>query len=114
MRPDQRSPEASAWRHLYSTKEWRAGRAQFLAENPLCEECRSTGRITPATVVNHRIPHKGDLALFWDRTNWQSVCKPHHDGPIQRSEVAGFSNAVDADGYPIDPRHPSARPPGRG
>lgn len=27
-----------------------------------------------ATVVDHIIPHKGDRALFWDETNWQSLC----------------------------------------
>jgi 5-methylcytosine-specific restriction endonuclease McrA len=25
------------------------------------------------------IPHKGNEALFWDESNWQSLCKFHHD-----------------------------------
>ena len=112
MRPDRRSPEAAAWRHLYSTAKWRRLRADQLSRVPLCEECRATGRVTPATVANHREPHKGDRALFFDPANLQSVCKPHHDGPIQRTEGRGYSAAVDTDGYPIDPRHPAAQPHG--
>lgn len=32
-----------------------------------------------ATVVDHIIPHKGDQYLFWDRSNWQPLCKLCHD-----------------------------------
>jgi 5-methylcytosine-specific restriction protein A len=109
LRPDRRSPEAAAWRHLYSTKAWRELRADQLRRQPLCEECRSARKVTPATVANHRTPHKGDLTLFFDRANLQSVCKPHHDGPIQAAEASGFAHTVDAAGYPIDPRHPANR-----
>jgi len=65
--------------------------------------------VTPATIVNHRIPHKGDLVLFWDPANHQSVCKPHHDGPIARAEGLGYSPGVDQSGWPVDPKHPGNR-----
>jgi len=42
-------------------------------------ECRSYERLTPATVVDHIIPHRGDERLFWDETNWQPLCKQCHD-----------------------------------
>jgi 5-methylcytosine-specific restriction protein A len=32
-----------------------------------------------AEVVDHIKPHKGDMTLFWDENNWQSLCKMHHD-----------------------------------
>lgn len=35
--------------------------------------------LTPATVVDHVIPHKGDKKFFWDENNWQPLCKRHHD-----------------------------------
>ena len=60
-------------------KHWRAASADFLARNPLCAQCRKEGRLTPATVVDHVEPHRGDKKLFWDRNNWQSLCKTHHD-----------------------------------
>jgi len=58
---------------------WRKARALFLAQHPLCEECRKEGRLTPATVVDHIIPHRGDRTLFWDKRNWQPLCKDCHD-----------------------------------
>ena len=59
--------------------EWRRARKAFLQQNPLCSECRKAGKLTPATVVDHIIPHRGDKRLFWDEKNWQSLCKSCHD-----------------------------------
>ena len=30
-------------------------------------------------VVDHIRPHRGDPILFWDESNWQSLCKACHD-----------------------------------
>lgn len=51
----------------------------FLAAHPLCVRCQSEGKIVPATVVDHIIPHRGDQKLFWDQKNWQPLCKSCHD-----------------------------------
>jgi|SRR5690606_5488580 len=59
--------------------QWRKARKRYLTEHPLCVECEKNGRLTPATVVDHIIPHKGDMQLFWDESNWQPLCKPCHD-----------------------------------
>ncbi|MCQ0986025.1 HNH endonuclease [Jiella sp. LLJ827] len=75
---DQTRPAAS--QRGYGSK-WREARAEFLTKHPTCTRCGA-----PATVVNHRTPHKGDRKLFWSRSNWEAVCKPCHDGPIQSSE----------------------------
>ena len=58
---------------------WRKARAAFLQRNPLCNECMKHGMLTPATVVDHVIPHRGDQKLFWDEDNWQALCKSCHD-----------------------------------
>lgn len=58
---------------------WRKARAGYLAHHPICVHCEQDGRITSATVVDHIIDHKGDKELFWDKENWQALCKPHHD-----------------------------------
>jgi 5-methylcytosine-specific restriction enzyme A len=60
---------------------WRQRRAAFLMSRPLCEcdECRSSGRVLAAEVVDHITPHQGDPALFWDETNWQPMSKRCHD-----------------------------------
>ena len=58
---------------------WRKAREEFLRAHPLCEKCMQETKITLATVVDHRIPHRGDPRLFWDMRNWQALCKHHHD-----------------------------------
>ena len=58
---------------------WREARALFLKQNPLCAFCQAEGKIVPATVVDHIIPHRGDQRLFWDQANWESLCERHHN-----------------------------------
>lgn len=64
------------------TAEWQDARRIFLHDRPDCAFCGY-----PATVVDHVIPHRGDKALFWDRGNWQPLCKPCHDRRKQRIEA---------------------------
>lgn len=69
--------------------EWRRGRAAFLMKNPLCLHCSKQGLVMASTVVDHIVPHKGNFELFWDRGNWQPLCKSHHDSKTAR-EDGGF------------------------
>lgn len=80
---------------------WQKARITFLAANPLCRMCESEGRATVATVVDHIMPHKGDQSLFWDRANWQPLCKPHHDRDKQREERGTARPVIGDDGWPI-------------
>lgn len=68
----------------------------FLMQCPLCAECLRQGRITPATEVDHMIPHKGDPELFWDLDNLQALCHRCHSRKTAR-EDGGF-------GRPATPR----------
>ncbi|MBO8169975.1 MAG: HNH endonuclease [Thermoanaerobacteraceae bacterium] len=70
---------------------WRKARKMFLKKNPLCAECQKNGRITPATVVDHIRPHRGNPELFWDESNWQPLCKYHHDVKTAKQD-GGFGN----------------------
>ena len=62
----------------YSNR-WLAARKEYLQRHPLCVHCGDEGQTTPAGVVDHIIPHRGDGRLFWDEGNWQALCKAHHD-----------------------------------
>ncbi|GEP09272.1 hypothetical protein MGN01_11170 [Methylobacterium gnaphalii] len=84
---------------------WDKARAGFLRSHPNCARCPA-----PASVVHHRRPHRGNQVLFWDRTNWEALCKPCHDGPAQREEQRGYFERLGLDGLPNDPRHPFNRP----
>ena len=81
------SPES--WRDGLTTNQrgynyrWQKARLAFLNEHPLCASCLLQGRTTPATVVDHIVPHRGDKALFWDSDNWQALCKECHDKKTQ-------------------------------
>lgn len=70
---------------------WQRARAIFLKEHPLCAECERQGRLTRATVVDHKIPHKGNPRLLRDKKNWQSLCGPCHNRKTAR-EDGGFGN----------------------
>lgn len=72
--------------------KWRKLRLAFLLRHPLCAFCNTKGRTTQATVVDHIIPHKGDHRLFWDVSNWQSLCKKCHDSDKKIIEGRGGSH----------------------
>lgn len=69
------------------TSKWQRESKRFLQGHPLCAECMKQGRYTKATVVDHIMPCRGDQKLFWDRSNWQSLCKPCHDRKTLTEEV---------------------------
>ncbi|MGC7561347.1 HNH endonuclease [Pasteurella sp. PK-2025] len=95
------------WHFLYSRKAWKQLRLDHLAKEPLCVFCMRDGKLTPATVVDHIKAHKGDLNLFFDENNLQSLCKLHHDSSKQKAEINKINEiGCDKNGFPIDPNHP--------
>lgn len=94
------------WQYLYNTSRWIKGRRIFLSRNPLCVYCEQAGKTTSATVVDHKIPHKGDVELFYDTGNFQPLCKPCHDSDKALEESRGYRPGNNADGMPVDGNHP--------
>ena len=88
-KPDNR---LSAYKRGYNTAWQRASKA-YLIKHPFCVECLKHGIHTKATVVDHIKPHKGDNSLFWDKNNWQPLCKPCHDRKTAM-EDGGFGRPV--------------------
>lgn len=70
---------------------WRKYRLTFLRNNPLCVECMKNGKLTPSSRVDHIIPHKGDMKLFWDPKNHQALCEGCHNRKTAK-EDGGFGN----------------------
>jgi 5-methylcytosine-specific restriction protein A len=73
---------------------WQKASKAYLRAHPLCQcpDCQEGKlRIVVANVVDHRIPHRGDMNLFWDSTNWQSMAKECHDRKTP-TENGGFGN----------------------
>ena len=88
-KPDNR---LSAYRRGYNSAWQRASKA-YLIKHPFCAECLKHGIHTKAAVVDHIIPHKGDNTLFWDKNNWQALCKPCHDRKTA-AEDGGFGRRL--------------------
>ena len=71
-----RSPHAFDKR--YKSKRWLMVRQQILMDEPLCLNCKSTGRITPARVIDHIIPVRSG-GSFFDLKNLQPLCDSCHN-----------------------------------
>lgn len=77
------------WVKWYKTANWRKLRLWQLKREPLCRFCRDNGIVTEANTVDHKMPHRGNMGLFFDRGNLQSLCKECHSGAKQRMEKSG-------------------------
>lgn len=96
---------AKSYKSLYNTKQWYRLRAAQLRDYPLCLFCEQQGKITPATVVDHVIPHKGDRDLFFNG-ELASLCKKCHDSAKAKAEARGVDAiGCSVDGMPIDKEH---------
>lgn len=67
---------------------WRKESRLFLARNPWCVNL-GDGCTLVATLVDHIIPHKGDMLLFWRVDNWQPLCDHCHNVHKARAENLG-------------------------
>ena len=80
----QLTDHAQAHRALYKLQAWIIGRRLFLRRNPICVDCAELGAVEPTTEVDHIEPHKGCRAKFFDRSNWQALCKSCHSRKTAR------------------------------
>ncbi|MDQ0349748.1 HNH endonuclease [Ancylobacter vacuolatus] len=77
------------WRAWYDLARWKRLRLKvFLRDLFACQMpgCRVIEPNTSRLVCDHRVPHHGDEALFWDENNLQTLCKPCHDKVKQAEE----------------------------
>ena len=85
-KPREQRKASAGYHGWYMLPIWtdRLRPAQLLRE-PYCRECArqyppsEPRHRTPATVVDHIVPHCGNWDVFIDSTNLQSLCKRHHD-----------------------------------
>jgi 5-methylcytosine-specific restriction endonuclease McrA len=69
----------------YTKARWYHLRRAYLATHPLCE----CGCERPATVVDHKQPHRGDDALMYAWDNLQAMTKPCHDRKTATHDMKG-------------------------
>lgn len=69
---------------VYNTNIWRDLRLAYIMENPLCEICKSQGKVVSAREVHHKIHLSKGRTRFekeqigFDWNNLQSLCKECH------------------------------------
>lgn len=87
----KRFRQEASWRSWYDTAEWKRLRLRVFARDGYI--CQRTGELCagkhPAPnspVANHKKPHRGNPALFWDEDNIETVTKEVHDSLIQQEE----------------------------
>lgn len=73
------------------TNDWAAEAKQYLRKHRwcVCAECTASGNPRRANCVDHRVAHKGNTRLFWDRSNWQALNNRCHGSKTVR-EDGGF------------------------
>lgn len=100
--------KSSEYHKLYSTARWKRLRLAQLALQPLCRMDLEMSRIVPGEVVDHIKPHKGDMTLFFDPSNLQTLCKACHDGHKRAQEMSsdGLLRGAGLGGEPLDLAHP--------
>jgi len=93
----------SQYPKLYGSKTWYRLRNHQLAAAPLCAYCEAQGLTVAASIVDHIRPHHGNINLFSDPKNLQSLCKRCHDSHKQRLEKTGRTLGCDIHGFPLSP-----------
>ncbi len=89
---------------LYGSKAWKYLRLQiFKRDGYVCALCN---RPTRRPHADHIEPHEGNIELFYDEGNIQTLCPTCHDGRKRIQENKGYSPACDENGIPIDNNHP--------
>jgi len=77
-------------RPLYRTARWFKLRwSVFTRDRFTCQMCGRLESDTSKLVCDHRKPHRGDITLFWDEANLETLCSsPCHSKHKQRLEQA--------------------------
>lgn len=80
------STRKTARQRGYSRRWERASRHWRMNVQKVCQLCIQQGIVSPAECVDHVIPHRGDQRLFWDESNWQSLCNQCHNAKTARGQ----------------------------
>ena len=94
-KPKHQRRESEDWHWLYGLSVWREElRPAQLLKEPFCRHCRENSLRVRATVVDHVVPHRGNIALFADPENLQSLCKRCHDRKSMRERQERQKNGA--------------------
>lgn len=88
----------------YQTAQWARVRARTLSANPLCQSCKTLGKVTAATEVDHLFAWQliGEDAFY--ANVFQSLCKNCHTlkGSLERKGIFRHYADQEAQDYALD------------
>ena len=85
----------------YANRKWRSLADAWVRQYPICVLCLVHGQVNMGVneyhskqqrnlIVDHIEPHRGDVDLFWDQDNLETLCRyPCHDKDKQGHEARG-------------------------
>ena len=76
-----------------NTARYKRARQRFLRAHPFCQHCQKEGVTEEATELDHIIPAWRKPERFWDESNWQGLCRAHHERKSMR-ERKGSTRAT--------------------
>ena len=80
---------------------WQKAAARYLRRHTKCAMFGINEKCTGiATEVDHINPHRGDTRRFWDKRNWQGLCKPCHSKKTRSEQMSRRELIVSLDGMP--------------
>ena len=68
---------------FYQSKEWKLARAIRLDSEPMCRNCRASGILSAASVVDHIVAIEAGGSML-DQDNLQSLCESCHNSKTGR------------------------------
>jgi 5-methylcytosine-specific restriction enzyme A len=90
--------------------KWQQARLGYLAKHPLCVCCLANERVTPARMVDHVVPHEGDMTVFWRSEDWQALCDDCNQRIKQPIELRFKAGQATAHELRLDRRMPALFP----
>lgn len=99
----------------YNTQRWKRVRLLHLQRSPFCLDCHASGLLVLASVVDHVQPISAGGPAFPGPDGLRSLCPSCHSQKTARGIEAGGAQTTrarqprkgcDANGNPLDPRHP--------
>jgi len=84
---DQQRRSTQPWRAWYKTTRWQKLRQRvFLRDHYTCQLCGKLEGNTSRLIGDHKEPHRGNEAAFFNEENVWTLCKPCHDSEKQKQE----------------------------
>lgn len=108
IKPKKTKKELYPHHQLYKSVDWLNLRRYHLTQQPICVVCGRSGIEAGGLHVDHIVDHKGDIDIFYDKTNLQTLCsRCHGRKSIEVIRMKSFKKDIRVVNIEIDPESKS-------